>query len=99
MAQWLEHCVSSAKVVGSIPREHTYDKKMYSLNKSLWIKASAKCINVNVQRGLFLPPVTLTEKHEMCSFVALHLIHFFNITILSKNVFMVIMPFPILIFI
>ncbi len=24
MAQWLEHCVSSTKVVGSIPREHTY---------------------------------------------------------------------------
>ncbi len=24
VAQWLEHCVSSAKVVGSIPREHTY---------------------------------------------------------------------------
>ncbi len=24
MAQWLEHCVSSAKVVGSIPREHMY---------------------------------------------------------------------------
>ncbi len=23
VAQWLEHCVSSAKVVGSIPREHT----------------------------------------------------------------------------
>ncbi len=22
VAQWLEHCVSSAKVVGSIPREH-----------------------------------------------------------------------------
>ncbi len=22
--QWLEHCVSSAKVVGSIPREHMY---------------------------------------------------------------------------
>ncbi len=33
VAQWLEHCVSSAKVVGSIPREHTHtDKKMYSLN-------------------------------------------------------------------
>ncbi len=33
VAQWLEHCVSSAKVVGSIPREHTYwQKKMYSLN-------------------------------------------------------------------
>ncbi len=24
VTQWLEHCVSSAKVVGSIPREHTY---------------------------------------------------------------------------
>ncbi len=24
VAQWLEHRVSSAKVVGSIPREHTY---------------------------------------------------------------------------
>ncbi len=23
-AQWLKHCVSSAKVVGSIPRKHTY---------------------------------------------------------------------------
>ncbi len=23
-AQWLEHCVSSAKVVGSIPWEHMY---------------------------------------------------------------------------
>ncbi len=27
VAQLLEHCVSSAKVVGSIPREHTYCKK------------------------------------------------------------------------
>ncbi len=24
VAQWLEHCVSSAKVEGSIAREHTY---------------------------------------------------------------------------
>ncbi len=24
VAQWLGHCVSSAKVVGSIPREQTY---------------------------------------------------------------------------
>ncbi len=24
VAQWLEHCVSSAKVVASITREHTY---------------------------------------------------------------------------
>ncbi len=28
----VEHCVSSAKVVGSIPREHIYWQKMYSLN-------------------------------------------------------------------
>ncbi len=33
VAQWLEHCVSSTKVVGSIPREHMYwQKKMYNLN-------------------------------------------------------------------
>ncbi len=32
VAQWLEHCVSSANVVGSIPREHTYWQKMYNLN-------------------------------------------------------------------
>ncbi len=32
VAQWLEHCVSNAKVVGSIPREHTYLQKIYSLN-------------------------------------------------------------------
>ncbi len=24
VAQWLEHCIGSAKVVGPIPREHTY---------------------------------------------------------------------------
>ncbi len=24
VAQWLEHCVSNAKVVGLIPREHMY---------------------------------------------------------------------------
>ncbi len=24
VAQWLEYCVSNAKVVGSIPREHMY---------------------------------------------------------------------------
>ncbi len=46
VAQWLEHCVSSAKVVGSIPMEHTYwQYKCISWMhcKSLWIKASAKC--------------------------------------------------------
>ncbi len=29
LAQWLEHCISSAKVVGSIPREHTYITYFY----------------------------------------------------------------------
>ncbi len=51
VAQWLEHCVSSAKVVGSIPTEHILTKKnciAWMHCKSLWIKASAKCINVNV---------------------------------------------------
>ncbi len=28
----VEHCVSNAKVVGSIPREHTYWQKTYNLN-------------------------------------------------------------------
>ncbi len=32
VAQWLEHCVSSAKVVGSIPGNTHTDKKMYNLN-------------------------------------------------------------------
>ncbi len=32
VAQWLEHCVSSTKVVGSIPREHILTIQMYSLN-------------------------------------------------------------------
>ncbi len=49
----VEHCVSSAKVVGSSPREHMYSQKKnvwpeWPKPKSLWIKASAKCINVNV---------------------------------------------------
>ncbi len=51
VAQWLEHCVSSAKVVGSIPREHMYWQYKcitWMHCKSFWIKASAKCINVNV---------------------------------------------------
>ncbi len=46
VAQWFEHCVSSAKVVGSIPREHMYWQYKcvaWMLCKSLWIKASAKC--------------------------------------------------------
>ncbi len=44
----VEHCVSSAKVVGSILREHTYKTCITRMHcKLLWIKASAKCINVN----------------------------------------------------
>ncbi len=46
VAQWLEHCVSSAKVVVSIPREHILTKKKcidWMHCKSLWIKASVKC--------------------------------------------------------
>ncbi len=49
VAQWLEHCVSSAKVVGSIPREHTY----WQYKCIAWMHckslASAKCINVNLK--------------------------------------------------
>ncbi len=51
VAQWLEHCVSSTNVVGSIPREHKYWQYKciaWMHCKSLWIKASAKCISVNV---------------------------------------------------
>ncbi len=47
----VEHCIMSANVVGSIPREHTYWQYKciaWMHCKSLWIKASAKCINVNV---------------------------------------------------
>ncbi len=56
VAQWLEHCVSSAKVVGSIPREHMYWQKKcitWMHCKSLWIKASAKCINILIYTALF----------------------------------------------
>ncbi len=47
----VEHCVSSTK--GSIPKEHTYKTCITWMHcKSLWIKASAKCINVNVKQSL-----------------------------------------------
>ncbi len=48
----VELCVSSAKRLWvQFPGNTHTDKKMYSLMhcKSLWIKASAKCINVNVK--------------------------------------------------
>ncbi len=47
----VEHCVSSAKGCGFDSQGTHVLMKMYNLNaivKSLWIKASAKCINVNV---------------------------------------------------
>ncbi len=53
VAQWLEHCVNSAKLVGSIPREHTHTYWQYKCIawmhcKSLWIKASAICTVLSV---------------------------------------------------
>ncbi len=47
----LEHCVSNAKGCGfNSQRTKLLTKKMYNLKhcKSLWIKASAKCINIRV---------------------------------------------------
>ncbi len=51
VAQIVEHGASNAKIMGSIPRERA-DKNVKTVTwmqcKLLWIKASAKCINVNV---------------------------------------------------
>ncbi len=47
----VEHCVSSAKGCGFDSQGTHILTKMYNLNaicKSLWIKASAKCVNVNI---------------------------------------------------
>ncbi len=49
----VEHCVSSAKVVGSIPRNILTKKYMYKL----WIKASAKmhkCYAINATKVALL---------------------------------------------
>ncbi len=62
VAQWLEHCISSAKVVVSIPREHMYWQYKciaWMHCKSLWKKASAKCINVNVKCARRINPLRL----------------------------------------
>ncbi len=53
VAQLVEHGVSNAKIMGSIPRERqdlikNVETVTWMQCKSLWIKASAKCINVNV---------------------------------------------------
>ncbi len=46
----VEHCVSSAKGCGFDSQGTHILMKMYNLNATVrWIKASAKCINVNVR--------------------------------------------------
>ncbi len=46
VAQWVEHCVSSAKVSGFDSQgTHVLIIQMYNPN---WIKTSAKCIHVNI---------------------------------------------------
>ncbi len=45
----VEHCVNSAKGYGFDSQEHTDNTCITRMHcKSLWIKASAKCVNVNV---------------------------------------------------
>ncbi len=48
----VEHGTNNAKIMGLIPRESKSWSNVktvtYMQCKSLWIKASAKCINVNV---------------------------------------------------
>ncbi len=66
VAQWLEHCVSSAKVVGSIPREHMYWQKKsitWMHCKSFWIKASAKYLisKGKVKRSVFFASARTAE--------------------------------------
>ncbi len=62
----VEHCISSAKVVGSVPKKCI--PWMYC--KSLWIKASVKCINVNAwhSKELSLPNLPkwtmIVSKHQ-----------------------------------
>ncbi len=49
VAQWWSIALAAQKVVGSNPRKHKYKTCITWMQcKSLWIKASAKCINVNV---------------------------------------------------
>ncbi len=68
----VEHCVSSAKGCGfNSQGTHILIKKMYSLNalysKSLWIKASAKCINVNVNVKR-RPPISMNLVYkDLCA--------------------------------
>ncbi len=49
----VEHCASNGKIMGSIPRESKSWSNVKTVTwmqcKSLWIKVSAKCINVNMK--------------------------------------------------
>ncbi len=98
VAQWLKHCVSSAKVVGSIPREHILTKKKfidwmlkYKCN-SLWIKASAKCKSIclffykkKALYFLYMYCVRLTEAcHLLLHVAALLLVLIASIVLICK---------------
>ncbi len=66
----VEHCVSSAKVVGSIPREHIYWQYKgitWMHCKSLWIKASAKCINVYYEINTIKKTTLSRQEWVFCS--------------------------------
>ncbi len=52
VAQRESIALAAQNVVGSIPREQRYWWKLFIACKSLWIKASAKCMNVNVFQNI-----------------------------------------------
>ncbi len=62
----VEHCVSIAKCHGFNSQGTYILEKMYNLNtKSLWIKAFAKCINVNIMQKSGIP-LTCCNKSMAC---------------------------------
>ncbi len=77
----VEHCVSSAKGCGFNSQEtHTDEQCIAWMHcKSLWIKASAKCIHVNVKirycdsRRILSPCEKLLQINK-CSLYSLHFI-------------------------
>ncbi len=75
----VEHCVSSAKGCGFDSQGTHVLMKMYNLNaivKSLWIKASAKCINVNVMSQVsVLCYFMLSQALEICGQCASPIMH------------------------
>ncbi len=65
VAQWLSIALAVQKVVDSIPKEQKCIAWMYC--KSLWIKASAKCINVYIKRPkCFEITCTLPDQEKTC---------------------------------